>query len=384
MTLVFNPVVYGGFLTTKINNYETTKINNYEVLSDWDSRPSKLITKLDSASGLVILDALSFPYEILNESHWEIPIVFNIPEQLTFDHLVQLFDAPVFQKLTFFDRFVCLDDHLWKKLVNLYGWSQSQRHIATSNDINELLSSVLHQLNSEDQSFSENLEYQAIPYWQQRGEQLASTSPHRAICSVHHDLRFNKSMHRVQEAVLKPQIQSILDHQAESERTYQVLELGCGIGRWAMNFKHPSVRYIGIDISEGMITKAQRNFPHDQFHMLTDSLIFSYLDESFDITFTVTVLHHNPIESKRLLISELFRVTKAGGKLLFLEDFVATRESKSSTVFPMSILDFVEMVQDITAGQVVLEHMETLRYKHVEQVHSAIIALSKIAIPKRQ
>ncbi len=111
-------------------------------------------------------------------------------------------------------------------------------------------------------------------------------------------------------------------------------------------------------------------------------LLFPYEDESFDLVFSVTVMHHNPTPAKRILLSEMWRVTRPGGRLMFLEDFVAGEYSAGSTVYPMSVLKFVELLLEATAGQIVLEHVESLQYPHDGFVRGGLLSLSRLGIPK--
>ena len=69
--------------------------------------------------------------------------------------------------------------------------------------------------------------------------------------------------------------------------------------------------------------------------------------------------------------------------MLFLEDFVATRRSEGSTVYPISVLGFAGLLLEATNGQVVLEHVESLRYPHEDTTRRRIIAVSKLGVPKR-
>ena len=132
-----------------------------------------------------------------------------------------------------------------------------------------------------------------------------------------------------------------------------------------------------------MIEAARSNFPEANFDQLGDDLLFPYEDETFDLVFTVTVLRHNPTPKKKTLLSEMWRVTKPGGRLMFLEDFVAGVQSESSTVYPMSVLRFVDLVLETTAGQVTLEHVESIRYPHDDLTRAGLISLSKLGIPRK-
>jgi SAM-dependent methyltransferase len=132
-----------------------------------------------------------------------------------------------------------------------------------------------------------------------------------------------------------------------------------------------------------MVATARANFPERSFEQLGPDLGFPYDDESFDLVFSVTVMHHNPTPAKRALLTEMWRVAKPGGRLLFLEDFVTGAWSERSTVYPMSVLGFVELLLEATAGRVVLDHVESLRYPHDDVTRAGLIAVSKLGVPKR-
>jgi hypothetical protein len=69
--------------------------------------------------------------------------------------------------------------------------------------------------------------------------------------------------------------------------------------------------------------------------------------------------------------------------LLFLENFVVGGWSERSTVYPMSVLEFVELLLEATAGQVVLEHVESVRYLHDDMTRGGLLAVTKLGVPRR-
>ena len=121
----------------------------------------------------------------------------------------------------------------------------------------------------------------------------------------------------------------------------------------------------------------------DAFVRLQPGLLVPYDDESFDLVFCVTLMHHNPTPAKKTLLSEMWRVARPGGRLLFLEDFVFGKRSENSTVYPMSVIEFVGLLLEATNGQVSLEHVESLRYPHDDVTRGGIIAVSKLGVPQR-
>jgi SAM-dependent methyltransferase len=93
-----------------------------------------------------------------------------------------------------------------------------------------------------------------------------------------------------------------------------VLELGFGpggnLGHVAKH--HAPKKLLGVDISQNMLALATNNlsaYPQVELTKI-DGVSLPYLDRSIDLSFTVTVLHHNTDESMfRSLVSELCRVT---------------------------------------------------------------------------
>lgn len=353
------------------------------ILSDWDVLSTQLDAALDRADTLTILDLFSFPFEAMDRTRGDVPLILVLPSGLDARFLTTVFGAVAFERLGFFDRVATEDDALWEKLRRRYGWAESQHLVIADGRPEKATEEIQTILEAESMGpiyFGEE-GYDASRYWSERGDALADLSPYRAICSVHHGPRFNKAMHRVQAAVLRPRFAAARGPRVQ-EVPFDVLEVGVGVGRWAASFDLAQTRFTGVDISEGMIETARANFPEGRFDRLEDDLILPYDDESFDLSFSVTVMHHNPTPAKRILLSEMWRVTRPGGRLMFLEDFVTGKRSTRSTVHPMSVLRFVDLLLEATAGQVVLEQVQSLRYPHDDLVRSGLLCLSRLGVPR--
>jgi SAM-dependent methyltransferase len=194
-------------------------------------------------------------------------------------------------------------------------------------------------------------------------------------------LRLNKALHRVQATALEPRFVASQERR-NVEAPLDVLEAGAGVGRWASSFNPSKTRFVGIDVREDLVGIARASFPGGRFDLLGPELLFPYKDESFDLVFSVTVMHHHPVPTKRTLLSEMWRVARPGGQLLFLEHFVFTRQSEEPAVYPMSVTEFVDLTLEATAGQVMLKHVESLRYPHEELRRGGLISLLRLGVPK--
>lgn len=188
---------------------------------------------------------------------------------------------------------------------------------------------------------------------------------------------FDEALHRAQAAALEPRLAALREKQG-TEVPLDVLQVGAGAGSWVSSFDLAKIRFTGLDVREDLIETARASFPEGRFDRLGPEHLFPYDDESFNLAFSVTVMHHNPAPAKRTLLSEMWRVTRPGGRLLFLENLVFSKQLEGSAVYPMSVTGFVELIIDATAGQVVLEHVESLRYPGEDLRRGGVISLLRL------
>jgi SAM-dependent methyltransferase len=375
------PVFYAGRFLDRVA--DAGLLGDYAVLSDWDVLPAQLSAALERASVVVVLDMFSFPFESLSGDLQDVPLILLLPPQLDTGFLNTVFGQAAFARLGFFDRIAVRNKGLWENLRRRYNWAEGQRVEVQEDRPEHAAAEISAALEAESAlraPFGDG-DYEADRYWTERGDALAGGAPHRAVCSVNHSPRFNKAIHRVQAAALLPQFAAARGTQAE-EVPFDVLEVGVGVGRWAASFDPAKTRFTGVDISGAMVKAARQNFPGRRFDHLGDEQILPYGDESFDLSFSVTVMHHNPTPTKRALIAEMWRVTRPGGRLMFLEDFVSGGWSSRSTVYPMSVSKFAALLVEATAGQVVLEHMESVRYQHDDFTRGGLLSVSKLGIAR--
>jgi SAM-dependent methyltransferase len=99
------------------------------------------------------------------------------------------------------------------------------------------------------------------------------------------------------------------------------LDFGCGVGRMARPLASHFQNYIGVDISEPMIARAQE-WNHEctrcRFILNTTGDLKSFETASVDLVHTRYVLQHLPTERLvRDYIREFVRILKPGGLLVF-------------------------------------------------------------------
>jgi SAM-dependent methyltransferase len=313
---------------------------------------------LNHANTLVLLDLPSFPFEAMADECWDVPMVVVLPPGSEAGSLIADFGPGLFERLGFFDRILATDFGLWQELRRKYSWAESQLVTVPGNHPSEAVEMV-----------STLLEV---------GPTFPSTLEANGI---YHDRCSDKALRRVQAAALESRFTAARTER-DTKVPLDVLNVGAGAGCWASSFDLAKTRFVGIDAREDLVETARANFPDQRFDHLGPELLFPYDDESFDLIFSVTAMHHYSAPAKRTLLAEMWRIARPGGRLLFLEDFVFTRRSEEPTIYPMSITDFEALILDATAGQVALEYVESLQYPDEDLRRGGLISLRRLGVPR--
>jgi ubiquinone/menaquinone biosynthesis C-methylase UbiE len=101
-------------------------------------------------------------------------------------------------------------------------------------------------------------------------------------------------------------------------RDSQVLELGCGTGNYIRALEETvGCASWGVDRSEEMLAHARAR-AGDVAFMLGDAARLGFADNSFDLVFSVDVIHH--IDAKADFYKEAYRVLVPGGRLCTMTD----------------------------------------------------------------
>jgi SAM-dependent methyltransferase len=340
------PVVWAGRFADHIVSAGLP--NECLILGERNMLAQKSAGALNHANVLVVLDLLSLPLADRADDYRDIPMVVVLPSDLEAGDLTAAFGPTLFERLGFFDRFVTSDSTLWEKLRHEYRWADSQRLPVLGDDPGEVAAAVCNLLESE---------------------------------SIPPNLRSSKLVHTTQAAAIEPYL-SAPRGRRHAKVPLDVLEIGCGAGRWASSFDPKKARFVGTDSRANLVQSARANFPDYRFDHLGADLQLPYDRESFDVVFSVTAMQSNPEAAKRSLLSEMWRVARAGGRLLFLEDFVVTGQSASTSTHPISVTEFMDLLLDATVGQVVLEYVESLRYPGEDLSRGGLVSLLRLGVPK--
>jgi SAM-dependent methyltransferase len=99
----------------------------------------------------------------------------------------------------------------------------------------------------------------------------------------------------------------------------QVLDVGCGTGRWSLQLRDRGAEVLGIDISEAAIEANRRRIVGVEFRA-GDIAGTPLPTESFDLAVSVTVLQHLPHAAQEIAIQNIASALRPTGTALILEN----------------------------------------------------------------
>jgi ubiquinone/menaquinone biosynthesis C-methylase UbiE len=95
------------------------------------------------------------------------------------------------------------------------------------------------------------------------------------------------------------------------------LDVGCGAGALALALA-PSVAHVtGVDPVPELLAHARDRAPANAEFVEGDGTSLAFADASFDLTGTLRTLHH--VSRPELVLAEMTRVTRPGGRLLVID-----------------------------------------------------------------
>lgn len=333
------PMVYAGRFANEVSE----SLPDSEVLDEWEVLPHQLAGATREASSLVVFDPLSFPFEAMTNEQWHIPLLVIPPPEFDAETLITIFGSNLFEHLGPFDRIATADQKLWDTLRRKYSWANSQR-IRLSSGIPAKAAAELRGL------FDNLFGYS----------------------------RREKAAHRIEAGALTPQIDAL--RQTHADAPLHVLEVGSGNGNWPTSFDLSETHFIGVYMDEEAVKAARRDFPECNFFPPGKDFRIVQSGDAFDLSFSVNFMQVQPDLNLPALISEMWRVTRPGESMIFLEDFV-TGASGDTGISPLSVSEFVDLALEATGGRVILDHVESLLYPEEDMYSGGLISLRKLGGP---
>lgn len=100
--------------------------------------------------------------------------------------------------------------------------------------------------------------------------------------------------------------------------TLSLLDIGCGVGKYHALIKDHVGSVEGVEVSSDSLAIARRANP-DVGYTHYDGRRLPYADASFDVAYTVCVMHHVPPRHWEKFAREMMRVLKPGGSAFVFE-----------------------------------------------------------------
>jgi demethylmenaquinone methyltransferase/2-methoxy-6-polyprenyl-1,4-benzoquinol methylase len=119
----------------------------------------------------------------------------------------------------------------------------------------------------------------------------------------------------------------------------KVLDVGCGTGDQAIYFAKKGAVVTGIDINQEMISCALKKKGGFNIHFQGgDATNLPFLEPVFDVAVISLVLHEIENKDRDKVISEMKRVVKKGGRLIFIDFNCPLPKSMAS--FFVNLIEF--------------------------------------------
>ncbi len=132
------------------------------------------------------------------------------------------------------------------------------------------------------------------------------------VKSVEASVSFSGKGHRFFTQVKARELLNSLRRLKGETQTLSILDVGCGTGATDEFLVGEFNQVSGTDVSEGVLETARKNQP-SVLYKFYDGLTLPFADASFDVSFTICVMHHVPPTHWSAFIAEMKRVTKPGG-----------------------------------------------------------------------
>jgi len=103
---------------------------------------------------------------------------------------------------------------------------------------------------------------------------------------------------------------------AKITKADNVLEIGCGTGLFTKKvFELTGAKITATDLSAELLNQAKAKIPNATF-LVDDAMNMSFKENSFDVVFGSSVLHHLDMT---VSLKEIYRVLKTNGRMVFAE-----------------------------------------------------------------
>ncbi|MGH3079770.1 MAG: class I SAM-dependent methyltransferase [Gaiellaceae bacterium] len=124
--------------------------------------------------------------------------------------------------------------------------------------------------------------------------------------------------HRYVARARAAELVHVADRQLGDPRELDVLDAGCGIGLTVPYLRDRFHSLTGTDVSAEALVVADRENPGVRFELAAPGRL-PFDDGAFDLSFCMNVVQVIPVDERAAFLSELARVTRAGGLVAVFE-----------------------------------------------------------------
>lgn len=113
-------------------------------------------------------------------------------------------------------------------------------------------------------------------------------------------------------------IRQIVDAELADAEGLDLLDIGCGVGNYHGLLAEHFQSITGVDVSRASVEKAGERHP-DVTYRHYEGEVLPFSDGSFDVAYTICVMHHVPPGNWARFVCEAHRVLRPGGVFLVFE-----------------------------------------------------------------
>ncbi|HXA78378.1 MAG TPA: class I SAM-dependent methyltransferase [Candidatus Acidoferrales bacterium] len=126
---------------------------------------------------------------------------------------------------------------------------------------------------------------------------------------------------------------------AEIPSGAQILDVGCGTGRWLRRYQEFGFQPTGVDATPGMLGRAIECGTTAPL-IVGEACYLPFADAMFECVSDITVVQHIPRPQQPLALREMVRVLRPGGRLILMELLMG----ENAHIFPRSPQDWIQQV----------------------------------------
>jgi len=137
--------------------------------------------------------------------------------------------------------------------------------------------------------------------------------------AVDRSIGFAGADHELYTAIKARSLLALADHFLGDPGQLEALDVGCGPGETDRLLEGGFGRLVGVDVAAGMVEVAARRNPWAEYASYGEDEPLPFAAGSFDLAFSICVLHHVSEAERERFAAELARVVRPGGLVAIFE-----------------------------------------------------------------